>query len=98
MSLYGPRVNGGVPGGSRASGASSGAYSGLTSIPDSVSRRSTAVTAGYATWRARHGEALRRTPRAGGLVAEGDRRGDGRRRGGGGRPAARARRAPRAPR
>src|SRR4051794_30398677 len=49
MSLYGPRVNGGVPGGSSSTGASSGVYTGLTSIPDSVSRRSTAVTGGYAT-------------------------------------------------
>src|SRR5439155_349325 len=49
MSLYGPRVNGAAPGGSTTSGASPGVYSGLTSIPDSVSRRSTAVTGGYAT-------------------------------------------------
>src|SRR5213080_3898792 len=49
MSRYGPRVNGAVPGGSSRSGASPGVYTGLTSIPDSVSRRSTAVTGGYAT-------------------------------------------------
>src|SRR5436305_13081574 len=49
MSLYGPRVNGAVPGDSTTPGASPGVYTGLTSIPDSVSRRSTAVTGRYAT-------------------------------------------------
>src|SRR6266404_7215180 len=49
MSGYGPRVNGATPGGSSAAGASSGVYTGLISMPDSVSRRSTAVTGGYAT-------------------------------------------------
>src|SRR5438874_11367218 len=49
MSLWGPRVNGATPGGSTTHGASAAEYSGLTSIPGSVARRSTAVTGGYAT-------------------------------------------------
>src|SRR5262245_9606804 len=44
MSGYGPRVNGATPGGSSVPGASCAVYTGLISMPLSVSRRSVAAT------------------------------------------------------